>query len=308
MATWGDILIELRNSGPIHGQPPDFDGVRRKYLAELHALTNRDTIIYYSDWLSGAGSDIVSITLEDVQALMEVCKGLPGPDLDLILHTPGGSAEATSAIVQYLRARFTGHIRAFVPLAAMSAGTMLALACDEIVMGRHSQLGPIDPQVPVSGRYTPARAIIEQFEQAKKETSADPTLLNAWFPILQQYGPGLLALCADAEQLSKDLVRDWLKAHMCQSDHAAADRAADFFGNYNLHRSHALGIMADKVRALGLNVSPLEQPQVMQDAVLSVHHATMHTFAGAAAKIVENHHGRAYVKMFQQVGVGIPIQ
>ena len=81
-----------------------------------------------------------------------------------------------------------------MPLAAMSAGTMWALAADEIIMGAHSQPGPIDPQIQhrPGERFTPARAQVEQFERAKEECTADPSLLPAWAPILQQYGPELL--------------------------------------------------------------------------------------------------------------------
>ena len=70
--------------------------------------------------------------------MMEVCRDLNGPGLDLILHSPGGSAEATASIVRYLRRNFD-HIRVFVPVAAMSPATMWALAGDVIVMGKHSQ-------------------------------------------------------------------------------------------------------------------------------------------------------------------------
>ena len=67
--------------------------------------------------------------------------------LDLILHTPGGEINATEALVNYLRYAFDGDIRALIPHQAMSAGTMISLACKTIVMGAHSSLGPIDPQV-----------------------------------------------------------------------------------------------------------------------------------------------------------------
>jgi ClpP class serine protease len=175
------------------GAPPDFDGVRRRYLTELHALTGRPTIVYSSDWLSG-GTPASSIVLKDMQGFMEVCHGLDGPELDVILHSPGGSAEAAASIVRYLRTKYQ-DIRVFVPLAAMSAATMLALAADRIVMGKHSQLGPIDPQLVASTGSFPARSVIDQFEQAKRECSADPSLLGAWMPILQHYGPALLNLC-----------------------------------------------------------------------------------------------------------------
>lgn len=135
MPTWGEILAELQQSAQSNPQAPgrpDFDAVRRKYLTQLHGLTGRATIIYATDWLSGGGAQS-SITLEDMVAMMEVCKDMGDGSLDLLLHSPGGSAEATDSIVKYLRKQFS-EIRVFIPLAAMSAATMLALAADEIVM------------------------------------------------------------------------------------------------------------------------------------------------------------------------------
>ena len=66
--------------------------------------------------------------------------------LDLILHTPGGSGAATESLVNYLHQMFGNDIRAFVPQLAMSAGTILACSCKEIYMGKHSNLGLVDPQ------------------------------------------------------------------------------------------------------------------------------------------------------------------
>lgn len=306
MPTWGEILSELRQTLAPNGQV-DFDGVRRKYLSQLRALTGRDTILYYTDWLA-SNDPAVMITLEDVQALMEVCKDLTGPELDLIIHSPGGSPEACASVVSYLRQKFA-HIRVFVPLAAMSAGTMLALSCDEIVMGKHSQLGPIDPQMFTGQRYSPARAIIQQFDRAKKEIAADPQSLQAWFPILQQYGVSLLEECEAAEELGRGLVSDWLEkgmlAHHGADAKTKAKEVAGFFADFPSHKSHSLGITRETVESKELNVTKLEDDQQLQDAVLSVHHATMHTLSGPAIKLVENHLHRAYVKIAQPV-MGFP--
>jgi len=88
LPTWGEILAELHGTAQLTGQV-DFDGVRRRYISQLHALTGRDTVIFYTDWLSASSSD-TSFTLEDVQALMEVGKDLRGPGLGLLIHSPGG--------------------------------------------------------------------------------------------------------------------------------------------------------------------------------------------------------------------------
>ncbi len=306
MPTWGEILAELTQSAPANGGVPDYDGVRRRYLKALNAHTGRDTIIYYSNWLRGSGP---GITLEDMQGLMEVCRGLKTGVVDVILHSPGGSAEATASIVRYLRRQFP-VMRVFVPLAAMSAATMWTLAADRVVMGSHSQLGPIDPQLLTPQGAIPARAIIEQFKRAQKECANDPSLLGAWLPILQQYGPALLDQCESAEKLSRDLVREWLRTYMFRGDPKAtakATSAARYFGSYSIHRSHSLGIDRDQARAKGIVVDDLESDQTLQDLVLSVHHATLHTFAAPPIKIVENHLGRAWVQSQASIPLGLPM-
>lgn len=305
MPSWGEILLELKQSAQAQGAP-DFDGVRRKYLALLHQHTGRSTILYATDWLAG-GTPVSSITLEDMQGMMEVCRGLPGPRLDVILHSPGGSPDATASIVRYLRTKFT-DIRVFVPLAAMSAGTMWALAADRVVMGKHSQLGPIDPQVfrPSEDRYAPARAIIEQFERIRDECKDDPGKLGAYYPILQQYGTSLIEECENAERLAKRLVAEWLERFMFSGHEDPARDAEDvasWFADYYTHQSHGLGIDRDAARDQGVVIDDLEDDQTLQDLVLSVFHATMHTFGGPAAKIVENNLGRAFVKIQQQIAV-----
>lgn len=308
MPTWGEILAELQDpANRLPNGSPDFDSIRRKYLGELFALTGRPTIVYYTDWL-GKGGPASSITLEDMQGMMEVCKDLKGPNLDIILHSPGGSPEAAASLVRYLRTKFS-HIRVFVPLAAMSAATMWALAGNVIVMGKHSQLGPIDPQM-VAGAWTaPARAILRQFDQAKQECK-DPSLLGAWMPILQQYGPALIQQCEAAEALALRLVREWLERYMFAGASDAAQKAekvAGYFANYEVHQSHSLGIDREQARSQGVRIEDLEVDQALQDAVLSVHHATVHTLQGPAVKIVENHLGRTFAKLTQQLVLQVPM-
>ena len=182
MPTWGELVEELalpRNK--LANGRPSYDTVRRKYLLKLHQLTGRPVIVYGSAYLDKPQGDL-SITLGDVQGFMNAVAGIPDRTLDLLITTPGGSPEATESIVGYLRTKFD-HIRAFIPVAAMSAGTMLALACDEIVMGSHSQLGPIDPQFTISTpdgpRSAPGQAVIDQFDQAKLEPRSESPKLGS---------------------------------------------------------------------------------------------------------------------------------
>ncbi|MDI6639901.1 MAG: hypothetical protein QMD78_03660 [Methanocellales archaeon] len=187
MPTWGEILNELKQLEEDGVRPP-FDTFRRRYLTSLHNHTDRNTIIYMSQWTSPVNvpPGAISITEEDVQGLMEVIHGLKGSNLDLVVHSPGGSAEAVEAVVLYLRTKFD-DIRLIIPQAAMSAATMLACAANSIVMGKHSFIGPIDPQIVVNSQFgpisVPAQAVLDQFEQARSECQ-DPGRLGSWLPIL----------------------------------------------------------------------------------------------------------------------------
>lgn len=147
MPTWGAILRELGESAATRGGVPDFDAVRRRYLLALQTHTGRSAILYASRFMDPAlqvPPGMLTISDEDIPGLMEVIHGLPGPDLDLILHSPGGSSEAAEACVSYLRSKFR-YLRAIVPVMAMSAATMVCCAADVVVMGKHSFLGPVDP-------------------------------------------------------------------------------------------------------------------------------------------------------------------
>lgn len=85
MPSWGEILQEIQTEMQSTGEWP-VDGLRRKYLSQLHALTGRNTVLYTADYL-GKGGPQTSINLGDMIGLMEVFKGLPGGDLDLILQS-----------------------------------------------------------------------------------------------------------------------------------------------------------------------------------------------------------------------------
>lgn len=311
MPTWGAILTELEATITSERPAPDFDSVRRKYLARLQGLNpDRAVIAYYSGFLEGGpSSPDLQINLLDVQGMMEIVSNIPQRQCDLILHSPGGLAEGAEQVLLYLRTRFD-HIRAVVPLVSMSAGTMLALGCDEIVMGAHSQLGPIDPQFQImtadGPRAAPAEAILDQFELAKREIRDSPASAGAWLPILSGYGPGLLAQCEDQRELGKELVKGWLMEYMLRADPQAEEKAAaavEFFAAYGDHKTHGRPIRRERAEALGLSVRNLEQDQDYQDAVLSVHHCFMHTLGGApVSKLIENHTGRAFVRMSRLAG------
>lgn len=277
------------------------DVVRQRFLKRLVSYTKRDTILYASAFTSNKGAEVppaaLSVSAEDMQGFMASLHGLKGKQLDLILHSPGGSMEAADQIVQYLRSKYE-HIRAIVPQSAMSAATMLACACDEIVMGKHSAIGPIDPQVTFptqSGRFTaPAQSILDEFEMAKREIKADPSSAPLWATKIQAFPPGFLTLCATTLSLAESKVAEWLDKYMfTQANQKPGAEIAKWLANANEHKTHGRPIGARRAFDAGLKVLFLEDDQDLQERVLSVFHATMVTFqVTPCVKIVENHHGK----------------
>lgn len=314
MPTWSELVKEIAVAQQ-QGVPNAIDVVRRKYIAALSTHTGRNTILYATRWTIPGPQlgDLVSITEEDTQGFMEVVHGLKGKSLDIVLHSPGGSGEATEAIVSYLRKKFD-DIRVIVPHAAMSAATMLACSANRIVMGKQSSLGPIDPQFLMVGdggvsAMIPAQAILDQFDLAKEECQ-DPKMLSAWIPMLGQYGPALLVQCRDALDLSRELVEEWLTQFMFSGKASAkkdARKVASALSDHKFYKSHARHIDRDKARNLGgvgLVVDDLESDQTLQDLALSIYHACSHTFSSTqAAKLMENQNGRAFIKIAVQVPI-----
>jgi hypothetical protein len=216
--------------------------------------------------------------------------------LDLILHTPGGDIAATHSIVDYLHKMFGNNIRAIVPQIAMSAGTMIACSCQEILMGSHSNLGPIDPHL----RGIPTFGVIREFRRAYREVKKDPSKTILWQTIIGQYRPTFLGQCENALVWSNKFVQDQLEKIMFSGDPNARKRAKKVLAelsDYQKNKVHDRHIHFDECKAMGLKVTKIEDDQPLQDLVLTVHHCYMHAFMNTAAyKVIENHLGSAIVR------------
>ncbi len=298
MPDWNELLDKIKAAGSVH------DLIRRQYLRELHELTKRNVVIYYSGWLQKPKTEGVEVNDADKNGLMTVMHGLDrAKGLDLLLHTPGGDTAATESFVDYLRAMFGHDIRAFIPQLAMSAGTMIACACKEIYMGKQSSLGPIDPQF----RGIPAHGVVEEFKRAHAEIKKDSSKIPIWQAILAQYRPALIGECENAIKWANEMVTEWLLSGMFagRKTKKKAEKIKEIvrnLANLALSKSHARHLSYEWCKRIGLKVQRLEDDQKLQDAVLSVHHACILTLGGTPAfKIIENHEGKAFIQIAHQV-------
>ncbi|WP_137179456.1 SDH family Clp fold serine proteinase [Roseomonas sp. AR75] len=300
MPNWSDVLDEVNRSAQRHQRDLAgvFDTVRRRYLKKYFKKTGRNTIAYYSGWLTRSSIAGLEIRDEDKNAFMMAVHNMDrSKGLDLILHTPGGSISAAESIVTYLKSMFGDDIRAVVPQIAMSAGTMLACACKEIVMGKHSNLGPVDPQL----NGLPAHGVITEFDTARREIAQDPSKLQVWQFILSKYTPSFLNQCQQAIMLSEQFVARELRANMFREDPRAAEKVQRIVAaltNYASNLTHDKHIHVDECKGMGLKVKDIEDDQEYQDLLLTIHHCYMHTLGNTRAfKIVENQLGVAFIKV-----------
>lgn len=302
MPNWGQVLTEIESL-----QNP-LDTVRHKYLDIMHQYTGRNIISYYSAFLQKPRNE-VSIDDNDKNAFMQAICGLDKrKGLDLILHTPGGSIAATESLIKYLRSVFGTDIRAFIPQTAMSVGTMIALSCKELVMGKQSNIGPIDPQF---GGVSCA-GVIEEFENAADDIKNNPSSTPLWAAIISKYHPTFIGDCSKAIKWSEEMVKEWLCSNMlCNEDNKdhIAQTIVEKLGSHKETFSHSRHIHIDECEQMGIKVVPLESLDKskrgdckdLQDCVLTIHHAYMHTFSiSSAIKIVENHLGNRMVILAQK--------
>lgn len=299
MPAWGELLNEVQPRVDASGNMVrglSVDALRQKYMTALAEKTGRNVIAYYSGWLQSDREDNVSINDTDMTGFMNAMKDMDcSRGLDLILHTPGGYPTAAEGIVNYLHSMFGSDIRVIVPHMAMSAGTMISCAAKSILMGRHSCLGPVDPQF----GGTPAYNIVKEFTDAKEDMESNPNSANYWAIQLSKYPPAFLYSALDAIELSNALVGQWLRQYMFEGESGKdldnkVRRIRNKLNSNNM--SHGRHFSYDFCKQLGLKVEELEADVELQDLVLSVHHAFVITMSYfPVTKMIQNQHGACYM-------------
>lgn len=273
--------------------------MRREKMEALCEKTGRNLICYVSAWLqSSSMNPEILINDNDMNGLMNAVSGIKdrSKGLDILLHTPGGVVTATESIVIYLRKLFNLDIRVIVPHMAMSAGTMIACSSKKIIMGKESSLGPIDPQY----HNVPAQGVLKEFERAMNETVSAPNRALIWREIIQQYRPSFVGECDNIVKMSYELVEGWMLDCMFKNSRNKKEkvkRIMDELSSHDASKVHDRHYDYQKCKKLGLKVSPLENDQDMQEAVLSLYHCYLLSIYRLpnAIKFIENQNGQTFI-------------
>jgi len=221
------------------------DSMRTRKIAQIERKRGTRVIllVHRQETMSLLGFPLMRYI--DVNDSEEVLRAIQMTDedmpLDIVLHTPGGLVLAALQIARAIQAH-KGKVTVFVPHYAMSGGTLIALAADEIVMCRHSVLGPIDPQL----GQMPAASLIKVVEEKPIAEIDDQTLIMA--------DVGRKAI-RQVEAAATELLR----THM--EEEAARELAAKLTtGTW----THDYPISADEAQSLGLPVRTDMPNEVLQ--------------------------------------------
>jgi len=193
-------------------------------------------LIHRQDRVSILGVPVASyINIDDSEAVLRAIRLTPDDQaIDVILHTPGGLVLASEQIARAL-VDHKGKVTVFVPHYAMSGGTLIALAADEIVMDPNAVLGPVDPQI----GGAPAASIIKAVEQKPVERVSDQTLI-----------------LADISRKAQTQVQGLVHELLADSGQMPADKAAQTAKTLTEGRwTHDFPITVKLARELGLKVS-----------------------------------------------------
>jgi hypothetical protein len=180
VADWHDFM----NQQAATNQPVDGAQLyryRKECYSDIEEMRSKPLLVYATKFPDSPPNAPISIDQSDVDGFTDLIETVADASaVDVLIHSPGGSPEATERIVALLRARFD-QVDFLVPHSAYSAATMLALSGNSITLHPSAVLGPIDPQI----NGTPARAIRRGFDRVRDLLREEgPEALPAYIPLL----------------------------------------------------------------------------------------------------------------------------
>jgi hypothetical protein len=272
---------------------------RKTQLKRISMLRGRDVLVFAADINKNISQ--ISIDYSDILPFTDQLSNLKGKELDLILETPGGSGEVAEDLVKAMRAQFE-DVAVIVPGYAKSAGTIMAMAADEILMGPNSGLGPIDAQIFYQGKRFSADALLEGMEKIKKEVVDTGTLNRAYIPILQGISPGELQNAENALSFAKILVTQWLAQYKFRAwtTHSSngqqvtqeekeqrAKEIADHLCDHRFWKTHGRSIKIEDFEGMRLKITDYAKIPDLSDAIIRYHTLLQMTFSTNLYKIFE---------------------
>ena len=221
--------------------------LRQEVVRRIESQTDTRLICYVS-------GDECGIDHHDVMPFVDLLHHVaPGNDVDLLLHTGGGSIDSAEKLVKMVRSRTqTASFRVIVPNFAKSAGTVMVLGADSVLMSDMSELGPIDPQVLLSDGWRSAQNYLDAYETHAQTLDKEPGNIAARL-MIDALDPVTLKMCEKAKDRARQSAESLLKQGMFR-DSGNWTMAADELLDTTRWQSHSQMISWEDARDLKLVV------------------------------------------------------
>ncbi|MBI4489409.1 MAG: hypothetical protein HY694_10020 [Deltaproteobacteria bacterium] len=247
-----DLMDQLENNANIH----------RVIVEKIEKKVGRNIVVYHANMGHPA-----SLMLDhDVEIFENILSTLERSrhqnKLDLLVHSPGGLPEVAAKFVRVARS-YSSSFRVVVPSTAMSAATLMAMGADQIVMSDTSKLGPIDPQMPTIDRtgrqfLRPAKSFIDAFSaliNSAHEAIGKKQPAQAYLALLNNQDPSWIMECVRAQQATKKLAAELLKANMLKNkSDQEIEAVVGKFVAVGEEGTHGSPIFWDGAQAFGLDI------------------------------------------------------
>jgi hypothetical protein len=260
---------------------------RRQLLSDVQGLTGRTLICYIDTSDEGIGRDD---TLGFADLLHNVVSSQP---LDLLLHTGGGDIDAAEKLTKMVRAvAGNAEFRIIVPDMAKSAGTLMVLAADLILMSDTSELGPIDPQILHVGgngerRWLSALTYIKIYNELKEALDANGNDVTARI-MMGKLDPATLRHYLFVADRARNLAENLLKQGMFRTVPGNYTKIPADLMDTDQWQTHGQVIDAQDAQRIGLNVEILDRRSKLWDAIWTLYTHQRMALGDNSSKLFES--------------------
>lgn len=226
----------------------------------------------------------VSLSMDDYYTIYDLLRATKSKKCDVYVETPGGSGEAAEEIVRFLRTKFD-NVDFVISGEAKSAGTLMALSANEILITESGSLGPIDAQVRIGRSNQSAYNYIDWVKDKRKNAQKAGRLNPFDATMVAQISPGELNGVVNALNFAKDLVVEWLPQYKFKDWNETETRKkkitqtmkkqrarqiVNAFVDHNKWRSHGRSIKISDLEEIGLKITRVDDDVKLADIVYRI--------------------------------------
>lgn len=278
-----------------------------KLIGEYNKLRNTYLIVYAA--AISKQIPAISLNMDDYYIIYDVLRKVTSQNADMYIETPGGSGEAAEEIVTYLRQKFS-NVDFVIAGEAKSAGTLMALSGNNILLTNNGSLGPIDAQIKIGRSPQSAYDYMDWIKKKQKEALKTGKLNPFDATMVAQISPGELNGVSNALNFAHDLVINWLPKYKFKdwnntetrkkvvTEKMKKTRARQIVSkliDHNRWRSHGRSIKIADLENIGLKITSIDSDPKLAEIVYKIQTVVKLLFETTTTyKIVATEHEKLF--------------